>query len=42
MRAGRYRIEDLVPGTYRVRFTLQGWKPYQQEGSSWPGPSLRS
>ena len=30
--AGRYRIEDLLPGTYRVRFTLQGWKPYQQEG----------
>jgi Carboxypeptidase regulatory-like domain len=30
--AGRYRMEDLVPGTYRVRFTLQGWKPYQQEG----------
>ena len=30
--AGRYRIEDLVPGTYRVRFTLQGWKPYQREG----------
>ena len=31
-RAGRYRIEDLRPGTYQVRFTLQGWKPYQQEG----------
>ncbi len=30
--AGRYRIEDLRPGTYQVRFTLQGWKPYQQEG----------
>jgi hypothetical protein len=30
--AGRYRLEDLVPGTYRVRFTLQGWKPYQREG----------
>ena len=30
--AGRYRMEDLVPGTYRVRFTLQGWKPYQREG----------
>ena len=21
-----------MPGTYRVRFTLQGWKPYQREG----------
>jgi Carboxypeptidase regulatory-like domain len=31
-RAGRYRIEDLRPGTYLVRFTLQGWKPYYQEG----------
>lgn len=30
-RGGRYRIEDLRPGTYQVRFTLQGWKPYQQE-----------
>jgi hypothetical protein len=24
---GRYRIEDLRPGTYRVRFSLQGWQP---------------
>jgi hypothetical protein len=31
-RGGRYRIEDLRPGTYQVRFTLQGWKPHQQEG----------
>ena len=31
-RVGRYRIEDLRPGTYEVRFTLQGWKPYRQEG----------
>jgi hypothetical protein len=30
--AGRYRIEDLRPGIYQVRFTLQGWKPYQQDG----------
>ncbi len=30
-RAGRYRIEDLRPGTYQVRFTSQGWAPYQQE-----------
>ena len=24
---GRYRIDDLRPGTYRVRFSLQGWQP---------------
>jgi carboxypeptidase family protein len=30
--AGRYRIEDLRPGTYQVRFTLAGWRPYQLTG----------
>src|SRR5258707_14917269 len=30
--AGRYRIENLRPGTYQVRFTLPGWKAYQREG----------
>ena len=29
---GRYRIEDLRPGTYKVRFTLAGWVPYEQDG----------
>jgi hypothetical protein len=29
---GRYRIEDLRPGTYAVRFTRTGWTPYQKEG----------
>jgi hypothetical protein len=29
---GRYRIENLRPGTYAVRFTLDGWRPFQQEG----------
>jgi carboxypeptidase family protein len=30
--AGRYRIEDLRPGVYKVAFTRDGWKPYQHEG----------
>jgi hypothetical protein len=30
--AGRYRIEDLRPGSYQVRFTLAGWRPYQLNG----------
>jgi hypothetical protein len=29
---GRYRIEDLRPGVYKVRFTLEGWRPSQREG----------
>jgi hypothetical protein len=29
--AGRYRIEDLPPGTYQVRFALAGWKTHQVE-----------
>jgi len=29
---GRYRIEELSPGTYSVRFTRAGWKPAQQDG----------
>lgn len=28
---GRFRIEDLRPGSYRVRFSLDGWRPYQRE-----------
>ena len=27
--AGRYRLEGLPPGTYRVRFALTGWKSFQ-------------
>ncbi len=30
--AGRYRIEELRPGVYQVRFTLTGWAPFQQDG----------
>ncbi len=29
---GRYRIEDLRPGAYKVRFTLAGWTPVEQGG----------
>lgn len=31
--AGRYRVEDLPPGSYRLRFTLAGWKTLHVEGS---------
>jgi hypothetical protein len=37
--AGRYRIEDLRPGIYQVRFTRQGWKSYQREGIELTGTS---
>ena len=30
--AGRYRIEDLRPGRYEVRFSLAGWRTYEQTG----------
>ena len=29
---GRYRIEDLRPGTYNVRFSLKGWQSYELRG----------
>ena len=28
--AGRYRMEDLRPGRYQVRFLLPGWKPFER------------
>jgi hypothetical protein len=30
--AGRYRIDDLRPGTFSVRFALAGWRSSQQDG----------
>ena len=30
--AGRYRIENLRPGLYVVRFTLNGWTSYVKDG----------
>jgi len=30
--AGRYRLDDLPPGIYTVRFTLAGLTPYEREG----------
>src|SRR4051794_35972810 len=29
---GRYRMEDLRPGTYTVRFTQPDWRPLQRDG----------
>ncbi len=29
---GRYRIEDLRPGRYRVTFRLQGWQSFARDG----------
>ena len=29
---GRYRIENLQPGIYAVKFTLNGWSTYQKAG----------
>ena len=31
-RIGRYRIGDLRPGIYKVRFTRPGWSPFEQDG----------
>jgi len=28
---GRYRVENLRPGIYRVRFALKGWSPYERD-----------
>ena len=30
--SGRYRIDDLRPGPYAVRFTLEGFRTFQREG----------
>ena len=37
--AGRYRIEDLRPGVYDVRFTFPGWRPHLQTGVELSGSS---
>jgi hypothetical protein len=39
---GHYRIEDLRPGTYDVRFTLPGWRPQTQAGVVLTGSSTVS
>jgi hypothetical protein len=31
-RNGRYRLEDLRPGTYRISFTIAGWRRSEQDG----------
>jgi hypothetical protein len=30
--SGQYRIQDLRPGSFTVRFTLAGWSPYERNG----------
>ena len=30
--SGRYRVENLRPGTYGVRFSLPGWQPHEVSG----------
>ena len=35
--AGRYRIEDLRPGIYKVRFELSGWSPREYDGIALTG-----
>ena len=37
--AGKYRIENLRPGTYAIGFALNGWRPYQREGIELSGSS---
>ena len=37
--AGKYRIENLRPGTYAISFTLKGWRTYQREGIELSGSS---
>ena len=37
--AGKYRIENLRPGTYAISFTLNGWRTYQREGIELSGSS---
>src|SRR5262245_52946989 len=34
---GRFRIEDLRPGVYRIRFTSEGWNPVEHEGIALTG-----
>ncbi len=37
--AGKYRIENLRPGTYAIGFALNGWRPYRREGIELSGSS---
>jgi hypothetical protein len=37
---GRYRLDDLRPGVYTVTFTVNGWRPCQQEGLELTGSSV--
>jgi hypothetical protein len=37
--AGSYRIEDLRPGIYSIRFMLDGWRAYERESVPLAGPA---
>jgi hypothetical protein len=37
--SGRYRIEDLRPGTYRLMFAMDGWTPTERSGVEVNGAS---
>src|SRR5688572_9176530 len=39
---GRYRIEDLRPGTYSVTFTLQGFNAFKRDGLTLSGSATTS
>src|SRR5580765_9063817 len=37
--SGRYRMENLRPGIYRVRFAMDGWSPTERSGIEVTGAS---
>src|SRR5215467_8802623 len=37
--SGRYRINELRPGIYRVRFAMDGWNPTERSGIEVTGAS---
>ncbi|HMF18740.1 MAG TPA: carboxypeptidase-like regulatory domain-containing protein, partial [Gemmataceae bacterium] len=37
--SGRYRLNELRPGIYRVRFAMDGWSPTERSGIEVTGAS---